>query len=309
MTLSTNNVAISSQDEALINDLFSDLGVSVDEIDIGVDVEIEAAEPAVEAVVAVEAAEPAVEAAEPAVEAVEAEIETADLDLDLDLDLEESAVEAAEPAVEVEQPVAEEAKAPKAKKEAKAPKEKKEPPKERVTYYNSSKSKVLLDRIGGNKDVILLEASDIDLPSEELAKKRSYLLNVLNHQPITINEKGDPVRSTGVDGVTVQKKVAEKVIQLFTFLNKGGSLNKVMRIAFQVLLKDGYIAYGGKNGNLYQALIASHYSEGTARAQSGQIQQLFPLLKVVNVVNGHHSPNDDSIILAKIKADVFPDAQ
>ncbi|MFX9189354.1 hypothetical protein ABTN59_22020, partial [Acinetobacter baumannii] len=37
---------------------------------------------------------------------------------------------------------------------------------QRVTHYNSKKSEVLLDRLGGSADMILLEASDIDLPND-----------------------------------------------------------------------------------------------------------------------------------------------
>lgn len=43
---------------------------------------------------------------------------------------------------------------------------------QRVTHYNSKKSEVLLDRLGGSADMILLEASDIDLPSDKLKEKQ-----------------------------------------------------------------------------------------------------------------------------------------
>ncbi|HCW6380525.1 TPA: hypothetical protein OXT14_001514, partial [Acinetobacter baumannii] len=104
---------------------------------------------------------------------------------------------------------------------------------QRVTHYNSKKSEVLLDRLGGSADMILLEASDIDLPNDKLKEKQENLLRILNNQPTVIGTRGNVE--------TVQKKVAEKVIILFTYFKNGGNLNKVMRIAFETIITDGYI--------------------------------------------------------------------
>lgn len=292
-----NNQSITNEDQALIDDLFSQFDeISLDEIDLTDQTEptVEAAEPTVEAAAVIE---PTVEAVEPTVEAAvieSTEQQLAEIDFDLDLDLsEELAAPTAVEATNVEKPTSEKKIKPKASAGG-----------NRVTFYNSSKSTVLLDRLGGNTDLIILEASDLDLSKEELQAKRQYLLNVMNYQPMTVNDKGDPVKSDGLNGETVQKKVAEKVIQLFTYLNKGGNLNKVMRISFELLLKDGYLTFG-KQGNLYAALLANEYSDGTARAQSGQIQKLFPLLKIaLPSGKGSLEPNSTSIILAKMNAEL-----
>ncbi|ENV7002322.1 hypothetical protein ACT3OK_001176 [Acinetobacter baumannii] len=168
---------------------------------------------------------------------------------------------------------------------------------QRVTHYNPKKSEVLLDRLGGSADMILLEASDIDLPNDKLKEKQENLLRILNNQPTVIGTRGNVE--------TVQKKVAEKVIILFTYFKNGGNLNKVMRIAFETIITDGYITTG-KGGNLYNNLLNAHYSEGTARAQAGQMLQMFPLLKIATKEGNKLIPNEQSLILAKMKADLFP---
>ncbi|HFV9278770.1 hypothetical protein [Acinetobacter baumannii] len=181
--------------------------------------------------------------------------------------------------------------------ENKAAKEKPKSTQQRVTHYNSKKSEVLLDRLGGSADMILLEASDIDLPNDKLKEKQENLLRILNNQPTVIGTRGNVE--------TVQKKVAEKVIILFTYFKNGGNLNKVMRIGFETIITDGYITTG-KGGNLYNNLLNAHYSEGTARAQAGQMLQMFPLLKIATKEGNKLIPNEQSLILAKMKADLFP---
>lgn len=311
-----------TDDQALINDLFSEFDLDLDTAEIAVQPEQEvmlAAEPAAEEIaldaeldldlsdidldLELVATEPVAEAVMPedAATSVEAAVESLspadDVEFDLEFDQAEQAeVEAEVAAFEQEEQVT--------KTEKMKPKS--SSGSDRVTYYNSSKSTVLLDRLGGNKELIILEASDLDLSKEELQSKRQYLLDVMNHQPMTMNEKGDPAKSGGLNGQTVQKKVAEKVIQLFTYMSKGGNLNKVMRLAFETLLKEGQLTFG-KQGNLESVLLANEYNIGTARAQSGQIKQLFPLLKIVTVEGNTMKQNPESIILAKINADLFPD--
>lgn len=310
-----------TDDQALINDLFNEFDLDLDAAETAVEPEQEvmlAAEPTAEVAIDAELdldidladldLEVELAAAEPVAESVEVEAAPAEpvaavlppCDEDVEFDFEFDQAEQAE--VEAEVAAFEE-------KEAKAPKTVK--PKassggNRVTYYNSSKSTVLLDRLGGNKELIILEASDLELSKEELQSKRQYLLDVMNHQPMTMNEKGDPTKSDGLNGQTVQKKVAEKVIQLFTYMGKGGNLNKVMRLAFQTLLTEGYLSFG-KQGNLYDVLLANEFSVGTARAQTGQIKQLFPLLKIVTVEGDMMKQNPESIILAKMNADLYPE--
>lgn len=215
----------------------------------------------------------------------ESSLELDDIALSLPV---ESAVE---PEVEVK---------PKAESKPKAtPKPKKEsaPNTERTTYYNSSKSKVLLDRLGGDTSDIVLEFADADLSDEDLAKKQRAFLSLLNNQP-TVNS----------DGQTVQKKVAEKVVILFTMFKQKKSWNEVMQRTFKLLLEDGYIT-SGKGGNLQQSLLAKPYSPGTASAQAGQMMQMLPLLKITKEENGRLVPNEDSTILARLKAEYFPELE
>ncbi|HDI2492026.1 TPA: hypothetical protein PKT84_002567 [Acinetobacter baumannii] len=63
-------------------------------------------------------------------------------------------------------------------------------------------------------------------------------------------------------------------------------------------------------GNLRKVMsdpqMNAHYSEGTARAQAGQMLQMFPLLKIATKEGNKLIPNEQSLILAKMKADLFP---
>jgi len=169
----------------------------------------------------------------------------------------------------------------------------------RTTYQNSKVSAVLLSRLGENAhDHLLLEVDDVDLlekDPEALKAKQQELLNILNARP-----------GSG-SSVTTQKKVAEKIVQLFTWLKNGGELNVVMHRTFGVLLKDGYITTK-KAGNLYSNLLAKPYSPGTASAQSGQMMQMLPMLKItMKDEQGRLVPNPNSLILMKIKSELFPE--
>lgn len=76
-----------------------------------------------------------------------------------------------------------------------------------------------------------------------------------------------------------QKKVKAKAFHLIDFLcGRAKNANTVIKIALETLKKDGYIETGEK-GNLFQALLKKPYTKDTARAQSGQIIYMFPLLK------------------------------
>ena len=328
MTNTNTNAAINNADAALIDDLFNDLGIdagdnlaaelsAIDASSIPDEVNLDDLAMQAEAVAQAEAEAEAL-AKKSAVTKVEPEPEPefdesllADLDgVSLDTDTEVAAEEVA-----AEEVAAEEVAAPKEKKKSPfAPKldddeQNEEAPKvakavkpnhasgsDRVTYFNSSKSKVLLSRLGGNADLIILEVSDLDLTKEELQAKRKHLLSALNNQPVTLNGKSDP----SVTGETVQKKVAEKVIQLFTYLNNGGTLNRYTQIAFATLIADGYLNMK-KDGNMQAALIKNGYGMGTVRAQTGQISKLFPLLKIAFVEGDKLVPNQESIILEKMK--------
>lgn len=220
---------------------------------------------------------------------------------ELDLDaLSLDAVDAENaPEVAVSEPEAKDAPKTEVKKETstpkKAPKEK-SPTTNRATYYNSSKSQVLLDRLGGDTSDIVLEFSDAELSDEELKEKQRSFLSLLNNQP-TINS----------DGQTVQKKVAEKVVILFTMFKHKKTWNEVMYRTFKLLLTDGYIQSGDK-GNLHLELLSKPYSVGTARAQAGQMMQMLPLLKIAKEdIKGRLVINEDSTIVARLRAEYFAD--
>jgi hypothetical protein len=212
-------------------------------------------------------------------EAVEAETEA--------VEAETEAVEAETEAVEAE---AVEAKKPKSAKKSDSANT------ERTTYFNSSKSKVLLNRLDGDKGEIVLEFDDVDLPPEELAEKQRAFLSALNNQP-----------ATTASGETVQKKVAEKIIILFTMFKQKREWNEVMFRTFKILLTDGCIQKG-KDGNLMKSLLDKPYSLGTAKAQSGQMFKMLPLLKITKEeANGAYEINENSTIVARLREEYFKD--
>lgn len=185
---------------------------------------------------------------------------------------------------------------PKAKAADKGEKKEKSPSTARTTYQNAKRSAVLLDRLGGDTSEIVLEFSDVDLTPEELKAKQTAFLNALNMQP-----------HMSTDGVSVQKKVAEKVVILFTMFKRNGSWNEVMYRTFKVLLTDGFIQ-SGDGGNLVKELLAKPYSVGTARAQAGQMMQMLPLLKIAKETGkGRLEINENSTIVARLRSQYFAD--
>lgn len=184
--------------------------------------------------------------------------------------------------------VVEKADKPKREKKAKEPKEPKEP---RVTYVTGKAADVLKARLGDKtNEMLVLEVEDAGLDPAELEAKQAELLKLLNTRPGTSD--------TG----STQKKVAEKVVMLFGWLKNGGSLNRVLEITFQTLLKDGEIQSGEK-GNLWTALLAKPYSKGTANAQGGQMMAMLPMLKIATKSEkGKLVANPNSMILMAVKA-------
>ena len=175
-----------------------------------------------------------------------------------------------------------------------ADKKPKEPKSPRVTYINGKASDVLKAKLGDKlSDALLLEVSDATLDPEMLRAKQEDLLALLNARPH--NSEG---------GGSTQKKVAEKIVQLFGWMNKGGTLNEVMARTFKVLARDGEIVSGDK-GNLHAELLSKPYSVGTARAQAGQMMAMLPMLKIANKADkGKLVANEDSLILMKVKAEL-----
>ncbi|MFU9046315.1 hypothetical protein ACNAUY_07970 [Acinetobacter tibetensis] len=324
--MNTQN-AIAQNDEIDLNDLFAEIDGAVleptveavapdtsDEIDLSLLLDqVEQAEAA-----------PVVEAKPVMVEEVPAEPVKAeaapesDPELDLDLLLEVAAEEEKSPVTETasnedilndlfdeaeldassltlaveEAPAVEE---PKVEEKPAKQKKEKAPTTYRTTYQNSKRSAVLLDRLGGDTNEIVLEFSDVELPEQELKEKQQKFLRLLNAQP-TLTTNGE----------TVQKKVAEKVVILFTMFKQNGRWNEVMYRTFKLLLTDGYIS-GGRDSNLVKDLLAKPYSIGTARAQAGQMMQMLPLLKIAKEEGGRLVPNEESTILARLRDQYFPE--
>ena len=166
-------------------------------------------------------------------------------------------------------------------------------PSNRVTYVGHKPSDVLVARLGDKaNEMLILEVGDIELPPEELEAKQKELLSILNMRPGTGN------------GGSTQKKVAEKIVMLFSWLKNGGTLNEVMKRTFTVLARDGYITSGDK-GNLHAELLAKPYSLGTCRAQAGQMTSMLPMLKIVTQeARGKYVLKEDSVIFMKAKADL-----
>ena len=286
------NATLNPQDEIALDDLFAEIDDGLAPVEPCNDAKLEAA------------VEPIVNADEELLEAllheevpsVETKIEkdlAVDLgDTDLDGLFDENDLDLDSLTLDVEMPIPEE----EPKKEKPAPtKKEKSPSTYRTTYYNSPKSKVLLDRLGDDKSDIVLEFSDAELSERELKIKQNSFLSVLNNQPTTTSE-----------GTTVQKKVAEKVIILFTMFKQKKDWNEVMYRTFKLLLTDGYLNVK-KGGNLYNNLLAKPYSSGTANAQMGQMAQMLPLLKICHKNGEILTPNEDSTILARLKSEYFPE--
>lgn len=294
--------------DALLSGMLDDLITSdKGDIDLSADEELAAAdtsaviEPTLEAASGFDPldtlAKP-VKTDEPAIDALSVtddELDGLDLEADLSAMTPEQALEA-EISAAADQQASEtpaeptvEAKPEKAPKAPKAPKEPKAPA---VTYINGKASDVLAARVGNVNEMLLLEAADLELSAEELEAKQRDLLDMLNARPRTGSES------------STQKKVAEKVVMLFTWMKKGGTLNEVMRRTFTVLARDGHIISGDK-GNLHAELLSKPYSVGTCRAQAGQMMAMLPMLKIANKSEkGRLEVNPDSLIFAKVKADL-----
>lgn len=307
--MSNLNANVNAQDEIALDDLFAEIDGGLEPV--APTVEAVAVEPETDELDDIDALVNEVIAEAPKAAEPEPVAEPTNTDLDdLDglfdeneLDLEalslEAPVEEAPAPKKAEKKAAPKKAAPKpvAETETKAEKpaaKEKSPNTYRTTYYNSSKSKVLLDRLGGDQSDIVLEFADAELSDEELKSKQRAFLSLLNNQP-TVNS----------DGQTVQKKVAEKVIILFTMFKQKKTWNEVMYRTFKLLLTDGYIQSGDK-GNLHAELLAKPYSVGTARAQAGQMMQMLPLLKIAKETSkGRLEINEDSTIVARLRAEYF----
>lgn len=169
-------------------------------------------------------------------------------------------------------------------------------PRVSVSRVGKTKSEVLTSTLGNVSEGLLLEAADLTLSEEALREKQSALLDIIDVRPGSAKAK--------TAGSSTQKKVAEKVIQLFGYVKNGGTLNEVMRRTFKVLARDGEITSGEK-GNLHAELLSKPYSVLTCKAQAGQMMAMLPMLKIALATSkGRLVANPDSLILAKVKAEL-----
>lgn len=293
--MNTSNNAQQLNDEIDFDDLFNDIGLlssdnetpmAVEEVSPTLVTELDEIDSLFNDLEVEPKVEPkAKPKAEPKVE-LEVEPKSENLIDELDLD-----------SLEIPTSVAPTITEPKTKAEPKTETKPKAPTTERTTYQNSKKSEVLLSRLDNNASEIVLEFSDADLSPQALAEKQREFLNLLNIQP-----------HMSTTGDSTQKKVAEKVVILFSmFSKKSDRWNEVMRRTFEVLLHDGFITSGDK-GNLVQNLLTKPYSIGTARAQAGQMYKMLPLLKIASETEkGKFVLNENSTIVARLRKEYFQD--
>lgn len=108
---------------------------------------------------------------------------------------------------------------------------------------------------------------------------------------------------TVMNGIT-QKKVRSKALSLMRSALRGDNLEKYAGIGVKLLAE---ASASGKNLTLEQIKVelrANGYKEGTVSAQSGQLMNLFPSLKMAKrETRGVLEPNPDSVLL-----DIFSSA-
>ena len=193
--------------------------------------------------------------------------------------VEPSAVEpsAVEPSAVVEAPtVTTPADATTTKKKAKAP------AKPRLTFAKPAAkiAHILGEKLG---ETLVLDASWAGMDATALKAKQDETLAEVDK---------------------LAKKVGEKAVQLFSWMQKGGSLNEVMARGFKVLATDGFITSGDK-GNV-QVELSHKYSIGTTRSQANQLFCLFPALGITKRDGkGKQVLNPDSVIFQHVKATLF----
>lgn len=127
---------------------------------------------------------------------------------------------------------------------------------------------------------------------EETRKENEKILSVVTDETLQAQCEAEIVKietEIKAGSFFTQKKVEEKTKHFFKTLRGGAPINMVVRIALEVIKRDGYIECGHQ-GNLYKALLEKPYSVGTANAQSGQIIDMFPRIglmiregKILNV--------------------------
>lgn len=175
----------------------------------------------------------------------------------------------------------------KGKKAEATPKEPKPAATPRATSVTHKPGDLLLAKLKGDIGFLVFSMSDAELAPDALQAKCDAFIAEMN---ITMGDKA------------IADKVSEKVIQLLVGLKNGSPMNEIMKRAFMVLKKDGFLTSGDK-GNLQANLLTKPYSQGTARSQSNQIFSLFPLLGITTKSEkGRMVANPDSTILSLANA-------
>lgn len=95
------------------------------------------------------------------------------------------------------------------------------------------------------------------------------------------------------------KKVGAKAVNLMAHLQGCAKLECYTEFAMKILLEEGKL----ERSDLVKRLVARPYSQGTANSQTGQIMQLLPALKIANKVGSTLELNNDSVIVAALKAE------
>lgn len=134
-----------------------------------------------------------------------------------------------------------------------------------------------------NTKYLMLEVEDQQRNSEKQEDKRDEVLALIAANP--------------------QKKVQEKCVRLFAWMQNGGTLNKVLSMSIRLLMTEGYLVFG-VNGNLHKYLL-NEYTVDTSGAQANQMSSMLPMLKIVcRDKDGKYLPNPDSLLLMRLNAEL-----
>ncbi len=179
----------------------------------------------------------------------------------------------------------------KGKKGGKKAAKEKEPKAPRATSVTHKPGDLLMAKLGDKaSEYLVFTMQDAELEPDALKMQQDAFIARMN----IVDAKDDSY---------IAMKVKDKVIHLIEWMKKGGELNEVIERAFRVMVRDGKLTSGVK-GNLQVDLLSKPYSPGTAASQSNKMFQLFPLLGITVKSKGEMVPNPDSLILAKVTAEL-----
>lgn len=134
-------------------------------------------------------------------------------------------------------------------------------------------------------------------PSEQIrAKVAKYQEVVILDMAHAAMPEADRIKVTEefIDSVDdLAKKVGEKVVNLLQVVAGSGKLSVYTQQALDVLMETGECTIA----DIKQKYRAHPYTVGTANAQSGQMSQLLPALKIVTKQGNKLIANPDSALL------------